>query len=112
MSDCPSSIDSAPRTGSRSTRGTRLLAGRLPAAHPMFNTPGLNAIAVTAPGGEPKLAAAALRPPAAGGETSAAARAVPARVGRVIEHRLDPEGLRRAHQRLTAQFGVRYLACE
>ena len=30
----------------------------------------------------------------------------------VIDRVLDPEGLRAAHERLTAELGVRYLACE
>jgi riboflavin biosynthesis pyrimidine reductase len=72
------------------------LFGRLPAAHPIFNTPGLDAIVVTTPGGETELAA----------------RGIPPGIARVVEHLLDPDGLRRAHQRLTAQFGVRYVACE
>lgn len=72
------------------------LGGRLPAAHPIFNTPGLDTIVVTT----------------TAGETELAARGIPARVARVVEPALDAGGLRRAHERLSAQFEVRYLACE
>ena len=34
------------------------------------------------------------------------------RVSFVVDRVLEPEGLRAAHQRLTAELGVRYLACE
>jgi riboflavin biosynthesis pyrimidine reductase len=72
------------------------LDGRLPATHPIFNTPGLDTIVVTT----------------TRGETELAARGIPVRVARVAEPVLDDAGLRRAHERLTEQFGARYLACE
>jgi riboflavin biosynthesis pyrimidine reductase len=70
--------------------------GRLPGAHPIFNTPGLDTIVVTTTGGETELVECG----------------IPARVARVAEPVLDAEGLRRAHEQLTARFGVRYLSCE
>jgi riboflavin biosynthesis pyrimidine reductase len=73
------------------------LSGRLPLDHPMFNAPDLQPIAVTTDVGAAELT-----------RRGAAARGVPL----IVEPRLDPTGLRRAHQRLFAEFGVRYLACE
>ena len=70
--------------------------GRLPPAHPMFTTPGLDPIVVTTETG-----AAELRRRA--GDSSPHV---------ITEALMTPDGLRRAHQRLTADRGVRYLACE
>jgi riboflavin biosynthesis pyrimidine reductase len=70
--------------------------GRLDPAFPIFNTLGLDVIVVGTPS-----AAAAL---AAGGVTAG--------VGVIVEPALEPAGLRRAHERLFADHGVRYLACE
>jgi riboflavin biosynthesis pyrimidine reductase len=73
------------------------LAGRLDLALPIFNTPGVDVIVVAT-----QSAAATL---AAGG---AAARGVDV----IAEAVMEPGGLRRAHERLFADRGVRYLACE
>jgi riboflavin biosynthesis pyrimidine reductase len=72
-------------------------SGRLPLAHPMFTTPGVQAIAVTTRAGAAELTR---RGAAAGG------------LSLVVEPSLDTAGLRRAHERLRAEFDVRYLACE
>lgn len=73
------------------------LRGHLDPALPIFNTPGIEAIVVVAEAG-----AADLR-----------ARGLAARVSHLIVEPLeDPEALRRAHARLFAQRGVRYLDCE
>ena len=73
------------------------LFGHLPLAHPMFTRRELDAIVVTT---EPGAAEIHRR---AGGRSP---------LSLVIEHLLDPDGLRRAHERLFADRGVRYLACE
>jgi riboflavin biosynthesis pyrimidine reductase len=71
--------------------------GRLPLGHRIFTTPGIHALVVTTPVGGPEVRrrAGAAPPPAL-----------------LIEDLLDPAGLRRAHARLFADFGVRYLDCE
>jgi riboflavin biosynthesis pyrimidine reductase len=69
--------------------------GRLPLAHPVFATPGLQPIVVTTAAGAAALA-----------DRGARALAL------VVEPVLDPAGLRRAHERLRAEHGVRHLACE
>jgi riboflavin biosynthesis pyrimidine reductase len=73
------------------------LYGRLGLGHPVFNTPGLEAIVVTTEAGAGELAI-----------RGAGARDI----ALVVEPSLDPAGLRRAHARLFADRGVRYLACE
>ena len=73
------------------------LFGRLPLAHPMFTRPELDAIVVTS---EPGAAEIRRR---AGGRAD---------VSMIVERLLDADGLRRAHERLFADRGVRYLACE
>jgi riboflavin biosynthesis pyrimidine reductase len=73
------------------------LRGRLDLSSPIFNTPGMDAIVVSTPS-----AAALLLD--AGARTRA--------VGILAEAVLEPAGLRRAHERLCAERGVRYLACE
>jgi riboflavin biosynthesis pyrimidine reductase len=71
--------------------------GRLPLEHPMFNTPGLHAIVVTTETGAVELGA----------------RGVDGKdVSVIAEPSLDPDRLRWAHQRLHAEHGVQYLACE
>jgi riboflavin biosynthesis pyrimidine reductase len=71
------------------------LFGRLPPAHAVLATPGLDVLVVTTPAG-----AAELR------RRSIVARAV------IVEALPDRDALRRAHERLFAEHGVRYLACE
>jgi riboflavin biosynthesis pyrimidine reductase len=73
------------------------LRGCLDPALPIFNTSGVEAIVVTTEAGAADLRAC-----------GAAARGVELFVD-AVEH---PEGLVRAHQRLFAERGVRYLACE
>ncbi|MGH7304905.1 MAG: hypothetical protein ACRELZ_16595 [Candidatus Rokuibacteriota bacterium] len=73
------------------------LQGRLELTIPLFNTPGMDVIVVGTTG-----AAATLS--ARGGPVTT--------VGVIAEHVLEPAGLRRAHERLFAERGVRYLACE
>jgi riboflavin biosynthesis pyrimidine reductase len=73
------------------------LGGCLDVAMPVFNTPGIEAIIVTTAKG-----AADLR-----------ACGAPARgVDLIVDALEDPDGLRRAHARLFAERGVRYLDCE
>jgi riboflavin biosynthesis pyrimidine reductase len=73
------------------------LRGRLPLEHPMFNTPGLRGVVVTTDPGAAELT-----------RRGAGARGLPL----IVEPLREPAGLRRAHQRLFAELGVRYLACE
>lgn len=73
------------------------LYGRLPLAHPIFNTPALQTIVVTSPAG-----AAVLRGPLA---------LVPT-LPVIAEPVTEREGFVRAHQRLFAEHRIRYLACE
>jgi riboflavin biosynthesis pyrimidine reductase len=71
--------------------------GRLPLGHRIFTTPGIHPLVVTTPEGAAEVrrrAGATVPPPT------------------VVDDLLDPAGLRRAHQRLFADFGVRYLDCE
>lgn len=73
------------------------LRGGLDPALPIFNTPGVEVIVLTSVAGAADLRASGLA----------------ARVSDLIEEPLeDPEALRRAHARLFAQRGVRYLDCE
>jgi riboflavin biosynthesis pyrimidine reductase len=72
------------------------LRGNLDPTSPVFNTPGMDVIVV---GGAPTalLSDRGVRTPA---------------VAIIAEEVLEPAGLRRAHERLFAERGVRYLACE
>ncbi len=72
-------------------------SGHLDPGWPVFATPGMDVVVVGPPS-----AAAAL----------SARRLTPAGVDVVVEPSLEPSGLRRAHERLFAEHGVRYLACE
>jgi riboflavin biosynthesis pyrimidine reductase len=73
------------------------LFGRLPLEHPIFTRPELAPIVVTT----------------SHGATELARRAVPrCRVRLVVDELAGADGLRRAHERLFADHGVRYLACE
>lgn len=71
------------------------LYGRVPPQHPMLNTPGLHVIIVTTPAGRAELARRGIAEPAL-----------------IVEPLLEPGGLQRAHARLRAEHGVRYLSCE
>jgi riboflavin biosynthesis pyrimidine reductase len=71
------------------------LYGGLPPRHPVLTTPGLEAIVVTTPAGRAELTRRGIT-----GVTT------------IVEAVAEPEGLRRAHARLRADHGVRYLACE
>jgi riboflavin biosynthesis pyrimidine reductase len=73
------------------------LYGRLSLDMPVFNTPGVGVIVV---GTEWGAAAMAARGAADKG------------IAFVVDRVLEPAGLLAAHRRLTAGFGVRYLACE
>jgi len=72
--------------------------GRLELGSPLFNTPGLDVIVVGTAGAATMLSNR--------GEGGSAA------VDVIAEDVVEPAGLRRAHQRLFAERGVRYLACE
>jgi riboflavin biosynthesis pyrimidine reductase len=71
--------------------------GRLDPEHPAFNTPGRDVIVVGTTIAEATLSARG---------------AADKGVGFITEPVLEPDGLRRAHERLFAERGVRYLACE
>ena len=71
------------------------LYGRVPPQHPMLTTPGLSPIIMTTPAGRDELARRAIRDAAV-----------------IVEALLEPQGLARAHARLRAEHGVRYIACE
>jgi riboflavin biosynthesis pyrimidine reductase len=73
------------------------LCGHLPLANPVFNTPGLDVIAVTSEYGVGEL----LRRGVEDKPLKMVVEAVP-----------GAEALARAHRRLFAEHGVRYLACE
>jgi riboflavin biosynthesis pyrimidine reductase len=73
------------------------LHGGLPMDLPVFNTPGMDVIVVG-----PAVAEATLSARGARGKG----------VRFVVEQTREPVGLFRAHQRLSEEFGVRYLACE
>ena len=73
------------------------LFGRLPLAHRVFTTPGIEPLVVTTPLGAVEL-------------TRRAGAAAPPVM--LVDDLLEPAGLRRAQQRLFAQWGVRYLDCE
>jgi riboflavin biosynthesis pyrimidine reductase len=72
------------------------LRGDLDPTHPVFNTPGMDVIVVGTPDARSALAAR-------GGARGVAV---------VVEAVREPAGLRRAHERLFAERGVRYLGCE
>ena len=69
--------------------------GRLPAEHPMLTTRELRPTVVTTPLGRLELALRGIE-----------------RVDNVVDELLEPEGLRRAHQRLRKEHDVQYLDCE
>ncbi len=71
------------------------LFGRLPLGHPVFHTPGLEVIVITGERGVGELVRR--------GDTG---------LTKIVEPVPDAEALRRAHRRLFAEHGVRYLACE
>lgn len=71
------------------------LYGRVPPQHPMLTTPGLSTIILTTPAGRAELARRGIRDAAV-----------------IVEPLLEPGGLARAHTRLRAEHGVRYIACE
>ena len=71
------------------------LFGRLPLGNVVFRTPGVQAIVVTSEGGADEL----LRR----GDTG---------LTKLIEPVPEPAALRRAHERLRREHGLRYLACE
>ena len=73
------------------------LFGRLDPEHPVFNTPGLDPIVVGTSVAEATLTARGAHDKG---------------VAFITEPVAEPEGLRRAHERLFAERGVRYLACE
>src|SRR5207253_7168059 len=73
------------------------LYGRLPLEHPIFTTPGLDAVILTTPAG-----AALLR----GHARSSASPAL------IVEPLLDREGLVRDLRRLFAAHGDRFLSCD
>jgi riboflavin biosynthesis pyrimidine reductase len=73
------------------------LAGRLDPALPIFNTPGMDVIMVGT---------------ASAAATLSAGGAGATGVDVIVEAVMEPAGLRRAHERLFADRGVRYLACE
>lgn len=73
------------------------LYGRLDPVHPAFNTPGLDVIVVGTDIADATLAARGAREKC---------------VGVIVEEVTGAAGLRRAHERLYAERGVRYLACE
>jgi riboflavin biosynthesis pyrimidine reductase len=73
------------------------LYGRLDPEHPVFNTPGMDVILIGTTIAEATLTARGARDKG---------------VDFIVEPVLEPAGLRRAHERVFAERGVRYLACE
>jgi riboflavin biosynthesis pyrimidine reductase len=71
------------------------LLGRLPLGNPVFHTAGLEVIVITSERGVDELSRR--------GDTG---------LTKIVEAVPSAEALRRAHQRLFAEHGVRYLACE
>jgi riboflavin biosynthesis pyrimidine reductase len=69
--------------------------GGVPPRHPILTTPGLSPIILTTPAGRAELTRRGIRD-----------------VAVVVESLLEPGGLERAHARLRAEHGVRYIACE
>ena len=90
------------------------LFGRLPLEHPIFTSPDLEAIVVTTETGAAEIhrreqsRRASTPPGRSDDERSGASR----RMQLIIEPLTAADGLRRAHERLFAERGVRYLACE
>ena len=74
------------------------LLGRLPLTNPVFHTPGLEVLVVTSEAGAAELARRD--------------SVTPAPLALVVEPLPAPAALRRAHERLHAEHGVRYIACE
>jgi riboflavin biosynthesis pyrimidine reductase len=72
-------------------------SGGLPLGHPIFTTPGIEPLVVTSPAGAAELERRARPSP-------------PPPL--LIDDVDEPRGLRRAHARLFAEHGVRYLDCE
>jgi riboflavin biosynthesis pyrimidine reductase len=72
-------------------------SGILPLAHRMFTTPGIEPLVLTTPAGAVELACRAQPGPPP---------------PTLVDDLLEPRGLRRAHARLFAEHGVRYLDCE
>jgi riboflavin biosynthesis pyrimidine reductase len=72
------------------------LRGGLDLTDPLFNTPGMDVIVVGTPDAAAMLSDRGVRPA----------------LGIIAESVLEPAGLRRAHERLFAERGARYLACE
>jgi riboflavin biosynthesis pyrimidine reductase len=72
------------------------LRGRIPPDHPIVTTAGIEPIVVTTDEGAAELRRRGLR----------------ARVATIVEPLPEPAALVRAHARLFAERGVRYLACE
>ncbi|HEY3185878.1 MAG TPA: hypothetical protein VGJ70_00295, partial [Solirubrobacteraceae bacterium] len=73
------------------------LHGCLPLEHPVFNTPGLDVMVVTT-----EIGVAELARRGAGHH----------RLALMVEDLPDPANLRRVHERLFSEHGVRYLDCE
>jgi riboflavin biosynthesis pyrimidine reductase len=73
------------------------LFGRVSLDHPIFTRRELGPIVVTTPDGAAELARRGARE---------------CEIRLVVDDLTDPDGLRRAHERLFASHGVRYLACE
>jgi riboflavin biosynthesis pyrimidine reductase len=73
------------------------LTGRVPLDHRIFTTPGIEPLVVTTPAGRAEL------------ERRAGGGRLPRLL---VEDLTGPAGLRRAHARLHAEAGVRYLDCE
>jgi riboflavin biosynthesis pyrimidine reductase len=73
------------------------LYGRLPLAHRIFTTDGIDPLVVTTPPGAAEL-----------GRRAAPGPPPPT----LVDELREPAGLRRAHGRLFAEHGVRYLDCE
>jgi riboflavin biosynthesis pyrimidine reductase len=71
------------------------LFGRLPLGNPVFHTPGLDVIVITGERGVDELSRR--------GDTG---------LTKIVEPVPGADALRRAHERLFADHGVRYLACE
>ncbi len=99
------------------------LFGRLRLGSAMFNTPGLDVIVVTTDAGAAELEERSARrnlrrtEQSDADESQVPCAATPVAAGKphvrlIVEPSLDVEGLRRAHERLFADRGTRYLDCE
>jgi riboflavin biosynthesis pyrimidine reductase len=71
------------------------ISGRLPPAHRVFTTPGIEPLVVTTPSGAGEIRRHAGSPPPL-----------------LVEELREPAGLGRAHRRLSGEAGVRYLDVE